>query len=398
MAPNNRIGLFHYNDTFSSIQKDFIMVLIENGFIVDLFINLRSASTNLVNFNEIIKTENVNVHIIEGEKLIKWYKKILLLKPSLLKEEVYQNAIFLSDIIIQKMNDQYFCFIGIEKMGLLWAGEFSEKYQIPLIYYSLELYIEDHPYYSNFKKLHHIEKIYHQKAICTIVQDEFRQKRLYQSNEIKNSDTIFLPVYSRGACVKDPSKSFFQQMFKLDKNNRILLYYGAMQKHRCCREIAAIAPKLSNTSVVFHGYGNLNYISSLKKFVNVYISTDLFEETKIGDIFLSVDIGISLYDNSFSNNRFTAFSSTKIALYLKYGIPIITFNNESYQKLFRKYRCGEMINKIDDLPIALDKIISNFPTYKKNAYLAYEEFYNLDNTSKELLSYLFALCSKKTFN
>jgi hypothetical protein len=71
----------------------------------------------------------------------------------------------------------------------------------------------------------------------------------------------------------------------------------------------------------------------------------------------------------------TAFSSQKIALYFREGVPIISSDNESYQKLYRDFKCGRSIFSYDDVVEAAHDIIKHHEVYAEEARRAFDTDY-----------------------
>jgi hypothetical protein len=121
----------------------------------------------------------------------------------LLKRDISLKVLRKSSQVIGQNRYNYKCFIGIEKKGLIWAGLLNReyKYHIPYLYYSLELYIEDHPIRFTdkfFPRLRKLEKRFHREAAATIIQDSMRAKVLFESNHIEKQPVILVPVSLRG--------------------------------------------------------------------------------------------------------------------------------------------------------------------------------------------------------
>jgi glycosyltransferase involved in cell wall biosynthesis len=100
---------------------------------------------------------------------------------------------------------------------------------------------------------------------------------------------------------------------------------------------------------------------------------------------------LGMYDNSCVNNRLTAFSSEKIALYLQSGVPIIAFDMGNYRDLMDAHQCGELIQDMPELPGAVDKILNSYDTYRVNAFSAYRDFYRYDQHFRAIREYLNSL-------
>lgn len=387
----NRIAIFQYDFAIQSYTKNLIISLAEAGYKVDLFTTYDSTWRNLVDVRE-FNNKNIETYI-QGDYPLRAirvaFKAINIFRNSISRNKHLIDPIALNNSkrIIKKNLSEYLCFIGIEKQGLIWAGKISEETNIPYIYYSLELYIEDHPLYHIFEKFRKDEIFYHQKAMATIIQDKRRAETLFKCNKVSDSYSILFPISVKGNTNREKT-NYFQDKFGIPSDAKIALYFGMICKRRYSTSLNEIAERLGNNFLVFHGYGEKDYLNTLKKSKNVIISTDLVDEKKKLDVISSAHVGISLYDNTFSNDRLTAFSSEKVALYMQVGLPIISFRNESYEELFSNFKCGEMIESIDEFPAAFNKIIQNYEFYREECFRAFNQYYCFDKNIKSVLEYL----------
>jgi hypothetical protein len=202
---------------------------------------------------------------------------------------------------------------------------------------------------------------------------------------------IFLPVSVSGEQFLS-KKNFLQKKLSLDPNKKIALYFGMITRGRYSFDLAEISKKLPRDYViVLHGFGQHDEIEQLKVQIDpnrFLLSLDMVTENEILELIASVDIGLAFYNNNFSNEEMTAFSSEKIALFCQSGVPIISFDNQSYQLLYSQCRCGEAIQDFTHLPSAIEKINANYHFYQKNAYHAFSKFYNFETNFSKILGSL----------
>lgn len=290
-------------------------------------------------------------------------------------------------------NKNFDYIIGVEKQGLHWAGIFSELFDVKLVYYSLELFVEDmqgHNDWMYYEPLRKPELYYHKRCDATIIQDKLRAVVLEKYNLVKNT-RIYLPVAVSGASVKTTS-NYFQNKFNINNQSYLLLYFGVIGPYRFCEETVEISKKLPlNISMVFHGIDFSDYVDtklkSKSQSTGVYFSLDKEPENKIPEIIRSAHIGLALYHLEYLNDRHIAYSSQKIAYYFKCGIPIIAFKNESFIDLYSHFKCVRMINDVSEIPEACSEIIDNYELYSSEAYKAYDKFYRFENISEAITMY-----------
>lgn len=405
----NRIAVFQYEWDVRGYTLDLVTMLAEKGFYVDLF--LKDCEDRLVDLDSIEKNKRIRIYDFSNNKnrnppgfiyrnfwrVTGKLDQMFSLKGKLfrlLKRDISFKVLRKSSQVIGQ--NHYKCFIGIEKKGLIWAGLLNReyKYNIPFLYYSLELYVEDHPVRFTdpfFPRLRKLEKRFHREAAATIIQDSMRAKVLFESNHIEKQPVILVPVSLRGN--ENPDKTrYFHDKFNLPGEKKIILYFGMINaRYRLSREIADQAEALdSDHLLVFHGYGKPQDIQALTGIApgKVLVSTDLVPYDMITEVIASVDIGLVLYSSDNSNNKLTAFSSEKIALFSRSGIPVIAFDNENYRGLMKAYRCGELIEHINELPRAAVRILQDYDSYRKNAFLAYKEYYCFDRHFENIKKFI----------
>lgn len=369
---NNKIAVFHIEWTLQSHTINFVKNVAGIGLNVDLF--LYKASQHLVDMSQINNNSKIKIYDMsnfsDNENIYEKYSKLF--------------------------RGKYLYFIGIEKRGIITAGKLSDRFYVPTIYYCLELYSEDHEQYepNNWIGIRRNDEIkYHSKAYATIIQDRFRAEKLFSYNKVekKLSRMLYLPISVSGG--KNTNKcKYLHEKLGIDVTKRILLYFGLIRENRYSVELAKISAGLpDNTVMVFHGYYESEQEKlKVEKYSNdkLFVSREIVDQKSIQRIISSADIGLVFYDNKCINERLTAFSSEKIALFMQSGVPIITFNNETYSELYAKYKCGLAIDSIEMLNSATTEIFRNYPEYRDNAYKAFEEYYDYENNFNKI-KYIF---------
>jgi glycosyltransferase involved in cell wall biosynthesis len=267
----------------------------------------------------------------------------------------------------------------------------SEMCPSPLIYFSLELYIEDNPVLFRVYHLRDAERKYHKRAIATIIQDGPRGDTLLSSNGIEHTNLLHFPVSAKGNIVREKS-NFLRNKLHIANDKKIILYFGAIEKDRFISEIVKMATDLDEgTILVVHGVGPkryINYLQSIADKTKVIFSFDFIPEQEIENLISSADIGIALYKTTNANDRLIAFSASKIAYYTQCGVPMIAFDTESFRELVGKYRCAELINNTDEIPLRARKILENYDYYREQSFAAYQRFYNVDENFTALVDNL----------
>jgi hypothetical protein len=394
-----RIGIFEYDWSMYHYTKDFAIKLAEAGYLVDIFLKDWDVRPSFADTTEFGRKENIRffdftAHESRRQAIRRKYTRLLnkiAIRLAIPRNEREERIIDRS--ILQRSQDiirtsRYYCFIGVEKKGLIWAGMLAKTYHCPLIYFSLELYIEDNPALHRFYHLLAAERKYHKLAAATIIQDEPRAKILLHSNGIERTNLIYFPVSARGSIVREKSR-FLQNKLCIDDNMKIILYFGGIEEDRFVSEIVRMARNLDEgTVLVIHGMGPRRYTEYLQSIADknkTIFSLDFIAEDNIQSLIASADIGIALYKTTNANDRLVAFSSSKVAYYTQCGVPMILFDADSSRQLISSCRCAELINDIDEIPRRARQILGNYSSYREQAYGAYQRFYNLDENFSQLI-------------
>jgi glycosyltransferase involved in cell wall biosynthesis len=399
---NKRIGIFEYEWSMYHYTKDIAIKLAEAGYLVDIFLKDWDFSLNFANTNDFSLHENIRFFNFTTKGT--WRQTFRRRYTRLLNKIAIMLSIPRNDApgeiidrnILKKSQEiigtaQYDCFIGIEKKGLIWAGMLSEKYHCPLVYFSLELYIEDNPaLYMYYHELA-AERKYHKLAVATIIQDEPRAKVLLRSNGIEQTNILYFPVSAKGNALREKSK-YLQNKLHIDNNKKIILHFGAIDKNRFLPELVRSAKDFDDDVVlVIHGFGRkkyLDYLQSIADKNKVIFSLDFIAEEEIESLISSADIGIAFYKTTNANDRLIAFSSSKVAYYTQCGVPMIAFDTESSRELVSLYRCAELIQNTNEIPLKARKILENYDSYREQSFAAYQRFYNLDENFSKLIDKL----------
>ncbi|MHA1381689.1 MAG: glycosyltransferase [Candidatus Helarchaeota archaeon] len=403
MGTIKNIAIFQANYALKTHTINLVNMLTKAGYSIDLFLfgcsnkfeKIASLNCNIYDFS--LNYKSWNEYDRKIDKIIVAFKYFIL-DPLIGEERIIPQKIISDSLeIINKRN--YICFIGIEKMGLIWAGRLCEKKGTPIvIYYSLELYSNSMVKHMKllksfrFLKVRKLEAKYHRKAIATIIQDLLRAKEILHYNKVKKSDIINLPISILGK-PKYNKSIYLRKILNIDENKKIILQFGQITKNRLSDKIAQAAQSLPEEFVlVFHGLASepntLKMIKSIDVNNRIIISTSIVPSEKLNDLISSANIGLCFYNNKNKNDILAGFSSEKLARYLRCGIPVIAFDYPSFYNSVEKNHCGICISSLTQLPEAINKIFQNYNYYRKNAFKTYKKHFEFSAQSKQVITYI----------
>ena len=420
---HRRVALFitYKNIESSAPLINFIKLLAEEGYMIDIF------SPNTYKIISDYGYKNINFYIyreLDREGNSKIIKQILnpnLIRRSLLK--LYHSvklhgikACILYSMVLAKnlrfldinhvhsiiKNNEYTCFIGIDKWGLIMA-DLANYNEVPLIYYSLELYYSTLPGILPgfaFNTVRGLEVIAHHKAIATIIQDEERAKVLFEYNKVPEDkqEILYLPASMRGDSFKERT-DFFYETLGIPRDKKILLQLGMIGSERMSVEIAKSAQNWPEEWVlVMHGTfdkGVKRLIGKLNKKGNIFLSEKKVPFEDIPKVVASAHIGLVFYknliDSNYYNNYYVGSASGQLAHHLQCGIPIITLNIPSLRRVVDGFQCGLAVDDVDSIAEAAKSIFNNYEFFRENAFKCFEERYRFEKYFKNVDNFIKSL-------
>ena len=276
---------------------------------------------------------------------------------------------------------KYTYLIGVEPEGLVIAAFWARLWNVPFYYHSLELF-EPAPYAHFRDRLRkRLEKWANQRARFSIAQDHERAKRLAIANSIPVDSIRIIPVSELGPTVMDKT-NFLHERLGIDRKKRIVLVLGAIYDLNMSQEIAnqTLAPNWPDEFVlVFHGFtGSNTYLANISRLIpsgRVLLSLESVSFSQISELVASAMIGIALYRPINKNFELTAYSSGKIAQYLKCGLPIIVNDFPSTKRMISEFDCGKYVSGPDDLISAIRSIMVEYERFRTGAVRAFEASY-----------------------
>lgn len=295
---------------------------------------------------------------------------------------------------------RYRLFIGIERAGLIWAGEMGRRLGVPTAYYSLELYTNDSPQFSGrpFRRLKRLESRYHRRSRATIVQDSDRARILLADNRVRERAVVVhhVPVSLLGMPLREKSH-YLHDRLGLAHHLKIILLLGQVHAERYSHAAISAAQDFPEDWVlVVHGpaYGNVQLLADLTRLNTrgrARISTDLIPESELADLVASADVGLAFYSPATVNEYWTGRASEKVARYAQAGVPMIAFDYPSFRGVFERYTCGRVIGEVSDLKGELETIFASYNAYRNGAFEAYEKVYEFSNHFERVVDWVDSL-------
>lgn len=274
---------------------------------------------------------------------------------------------------------------SIDKSSIILAADKGSLFaliiagRMPEIYYSLEASpLLDEPNLL-FKFLNIIEWLFIKIKNPYVISQSVTRADLVQKNRDKQ---IIIPVTSTGNKIE--KNNYVRTKYKIDKNKILILIAGGIGEDQLTPEIVNVAQKWTGNLVLFIHSASKNYPeyltkSALKYPDKIVISNEeltIEESEKL--VYASADVGLVFYKDLGFNYQNTAYSSSKLASFLKTGVPVITSEFIEFEKLITKFGFGKC-SSIDKIQEASCEILKHYNKYADNAYKAYDEVYDYKN-------------------
>lgn len=295
--------------------------------------------------------------------------------------------------------------IGVDTNGSILALLKSYFFKNEFIYLSLEL---NHP--KNFRKLTKvlpiIEQLAYKKSKCVIIQDEDRFKTICEYYQYQHPQVFYLPnsdIASNSLSQDLPAQNYFREILNLseDKFPHLILMAGIINDEVLAKELAQAFSFINKEcALVFHERElrtiNDPYIKNLQQInsKNLFFSLEPLPYDQIDKIYASATIGLAFYKDLNNNLSQIAKASGKLSQYLKHSKPILVNNLKSLSKLVESYNIGVVIkDPLNSLEIeeAIEKILSNYTFYSKNAKMCFEEEFDFAKKVEPILSFMSGL-------
>jgi glycosyltransferase involved in cell wall biosynthesis len=285
----------------------------------------------------------------------------------------------------------YSSIITIAQASLFWLYKTDKHALSKAIHYSLEVERTIDPNVPKYSCMHAMVQ---QEAELLpsvdrlIIQDKDRAHALLGCLQLEQKvKTLYYPVSVPGAQI-DQTSSYLHEVLNIPADKKIILYFGAIYRQRLIEEMIEACENMQTDEYVFvlHGAGDFGHLISKPE--RVKASNQMVGFDDIDKIISSANIAFSFYDNALVNNKLTAFSSEKIARYLQAGVPFVAIKNENYLRLKNEFDCCILVEGFHEIESAVHTLGSNYEYYRKNAFDAYDKYFNIASAIKPLLHHI----------
>ena len=283
-------------------------------------------------------------------------------------------------------HEQYDCLIGVEPWGLLLSTVAAKITRIPVIYFSLELYLWRELHSPYLKALKLLERQCNRRAAFLIIQDKGRARLLMSENGIPADRIELLPNAPTGEAKVERTDTL-RRALGIAEGRPIALYLGGIPPWVLSLELAQQARNWDwDGALVFHTRGHLTgeYATAFRQQIDgrkTYLSAEPVAGGQVRDLVGSADIGLASYCDSERDRKtfhMGGKSSGKIAHYLQCGLPVVATGLPTVQPYVEGHRCGICVDRVDQVESALKTILSDYSKYSENALVCFEAEFDLN--------------------
>lgn len=273
--------------------------------------------------------------------------------------------------------------IGIDRDGIILGNAIAELIGLPTILLSYEIFFESETS-KQFKK----PEISACRKICMAVcQGGERSLQLSLENKIPLDKIIDIPVSSRGDKVEYPPVPDLKEYFNIT-HDYVAVVAGSLDDWTLIDELVLTSHDWpAGWALLIHSRYGLDHVKikhlSRKGAKNIYFSNSpLASSQEASSLFCQADLGIALYNPTFSNEflgknlAFLGLSSGKTAMYLQGGLPVLTTRIGEYPNLVQTYGAGFVVDNVSQIPFFLRQYNPSRSNMRSNARRLFEE--NID--------------------
>jgi len=364
------------------------------------------------------KMENIqNVHIIEIESPEYFTFRFF-----------WQNIMFYIVFYINKFTTkiknnykQYYVGLGLHKFLFLFFSNITKKRKLNETKYDIHLCVDYYAFNTCLELFPSSRPIYYSLEIYPIAEkqstdkldllkasankSQFIQKLIIQSSEreeIFKHDcrlsaqvpVFYLPVTYKGKASTHKT-SHLRNIFDIKADTSVVLFIGGIFPPYRNLEMALAFASVKNATLVFHGAFNPYYVEEIEtelrkqNIKNVVFTKQFFEDINQTETLVrSADIGLAWYWGETANERTTGFSSGKISMYMKCGIPTIACRYPSFVHSIEKTGCGICLPSLEQINDSISLILSNYSDYSQNSSNEFERMYRFENYESDLLKFI----------
>lgn len=201
----------------------------------------------------------------------------------------------------------------------------------------------------------------------------------------ESAPVLYLPITYQGPALVE-RKDLLRQKYKIPPQARIAIHLGGANPYFSSLEIAEVFAKITGWVLFFQGNHLRGFGEEIRRLAkrmganNIVVAKKFYTRLdKVDRVLQSADVGIAWYNDRNANFRTAGFSSGKISAYLRCGLPILANDLPSLQARIAQVGCGVCVQRVEQIPEALQHIEMNHKDFRKEALREYDHRYRFEN-------------------
>jgi hypothetical protein len=289
---------------------------------------------------------------------------------------------------LRRSRRPYDAIIAVNDVGL--AASDGLRADCPTVYYSLEVYYQDHPHIqwdAWRRSIKERERQQFQRISLLVIQDEERARLLCDDmrQPFARDKYVQLPVTHPGKAVR--KRSNYLRLHCPELRNRKILLQQNVGGARRSGDIAKMARENSSDDfvIVFNG-------AEFSDQPQHYVQHKRFLDYKDLDMLVSsADIGLIFYLDDNQNDGLISHASGQLSHFTMLGVPVITSYSPSMERLIDKYQCGIVVKSVNDIYTAASQIARDYEKYCSGAIACFQAEFDIENYEDNVRQRLKAL-------
>ncbi len=379
---SRRVAIIHFNSDFDTVPalRSTVTLLVQHGYAVDVI--YEHDPTFLPP-----QFDSAGVRLIPLPHLS---KKVLPTWP----RRIAEMLLWLFLTFRHGLRHSYTCLIGVDPAGLIASGLLAMLIRVPLVYFNLELFFSREFKSPLLRFMKMLERFFNRRCAFTIIQDQERARLLAEENHISPETIALLPNSPLGPPLRRRS-DYLQKRMGLPPETKLILYMGTLDKSTYIPELIQAARRWpAEWTLVLHSRQYENPLDlDLNDFPWVKSSGGPVPYADLPALISSADVGLVLYRNDNTiwmgdNITYVGLSSSKLAQYLRCGVPVAVIAFPGLCELIERYHCGICVREVTELQEAIATILAHYPDYHQGALKCFSEVFAFERHFEAVLARL----------
>jgi len=290
---------------------------------------------------------------------------------------------------LSKKDNQILLAVGVR--GLILVGFLAIFLRKKYIYYSLEIYDQEHRGGFLFKLFKWLEIYFHKKAVATVIQDDVRGALISDLNRVERESVLVFPNAPYGDTDCEDNQELSAKIFEKVNlsDTKLILASGSLSAKWAGIESLILVASEFPENCLFFLQSRQDVRKTLKFDVDdkkVFVSTSPLSVEQYNSLVCESHVCIAIYESSDRNIQYVGLSSGKLAHYLSCGKPIIVNRIPLWADLVDKYKCGVVVDDYSEIPNAIQRINFEYDLYVEGAKKVYAEYFNMDEYASNIAS------------